>query len=321
MPRNVRVVTMALGGRRQPTVEANRWMVMDLLDQACAERPDVVCLPETFTTVGMRGPAADAAEPVPGPTTDAAAERARRHRTYVVCPVLRAAEGRVFNSAVFLDRQGQVAGVYDKVHPVTTVHRRTARFDGGCTPGEGFPVLDLDFGRVGAQICFDLGFPEGWAALEDGGAELVFWPSAYDGGFHLRAMAYLHHYYLASAVTSGHAYVISPLGEVLERGGGFRPIAARTVDLDYRVCHFDWHRQRLEEMRARYGRDVAVRVLEEEGLFLVESRRADLPLAEVLREFPLESCRDYHRRHLEPHQAVRQGRMGPMDLPERRDAP
>lgn len=316
MSRKVRVATMALRGGRQSTVEKNRETALTVLGQCCQEKPDIVCMPEEFAWTGV--PLKDLSkeemfkisETAPGPTTDAVAAYARKFKTNVVCPILRRDGGKLFNSAVFLDRKGNVAGIYDKAHLVTTVQGKIARLDGGKVPGDKARVFELDFGKVGAQICFDMGFQEGWEQLEEGGAEIVFWPSAYDGGFHLQAQAYLHHYYVVSSVTTMHASIISPLGEVLKKTGWLAWIA-HTIDLDYRVCHFDWNLQTVKNIKKKYGDAVNVNVMNEEGVFLIESTRDDLPLANILKEFPLESTRDYHRRHLEPYRKARAGKLDP----------
>ncbi|MEA3345851.1 MAG: nitrilase-related carbon-nitrogen hydrolase [Chloroflexota bacterium] len=55
--------------------------------------------------------AEEVAQPVPGPITDMASDVARRHSTYVICPLLEARDGRVYNSATLIDRQGHIAGI------------------------------------------------------------------------------------------------------------------------------------------------------------------------------------------------------------------
>jgi len=304
MPRKVRVATVALAGKRGGSVEANRELTMALLDRACAERPDLVCLPECFPTVGVEGEPMELAETVPGPTTDAAAKRAREHRAYIICPLKRREGKRVYNSAVVLDREGAVAGIYNKMHPVNTSwkayrERLAPELERGVTPGREAPVFELDFGKIGIQICFDLGFDEGWDALDAGGAELIVWASAFDGGFHLRARAYRHERYVVSSVKSFHAAIINPLGEVLERTGAWRPLVSRTIDLDYLVGYFDWQEKKLDEAKAKYGEGVSIRVAQEEGHFLVETNRDDLALADLMREFDLRSSREYHEWHAE----------------------
>ena len=68
-----------------------------------------------------------------------------------------------------------MAGIYRKVHPVAS--QQTDRLEGGVLPGKDFPVFTCDFGKVGVQICYDMFFDDGWAALARKGAELVIWPT------------------------------------------------------------------------------------------------------------------------------------------------
>ncbi len=318
MPRKIRVVTTCMGGVRKQSVDENREHMLGVLDLACSERPDIVCLPENFASVGSPLPLADKAEPLPGPTTDACAKRAREHLTYVVCPVTNARDGKFYNSAVILDRRGDICAVYDKVQPVTSTGDFT-EVESGMTPGHDAPVFELDFGRVGCQICFDLGFPRTWQQLADGGAELVFWPSAYDGGFPLRVFACLHHYYVVSAVRSTHSRIINPMGEVLEHTGRHLSVASRVIDLDYMVCHYDFHTGVPEDMIAGHGSDVSVRSYGEEGHFIVESNSGEVPLSKLVEDFGLEPAQKYHARHLPAYEALLAGKKPEPQLTPYRD--
>jgi len=308
MPRKIRVVTTRMGNVRKHSADQSREYMMGVLDLACWQEPDIVCLPENFATVGLSGALATKAEPLPGPTTDACARRAREHRTYIVCPLTNVRDGRFYNSAVILDRSGEICGVYDKLQPVTSTADFT-EVEHGMTPGSEAPVFELDFGRVGCQICFDLGFPRGWQQLADRGAELVFWPSAYDGGFPLRIFAYLHKYYVVSAVRTMHSRIINPLGEELEHTGRHARIASRVIDLDYMVCHYDFHTGIPEEMIETHGTGVTVRSYCEEGHFLVESNSEAVPLAKLIEQFGLEAAQTYHARHLPAYEAILAGRV------------
>ena len=71
------------------------------------------------------------------------------------------AEGRRWNSAVLINRQGSVVGTYHKVFPVYGCpHPGTceqANGEQGITPGwDGVGAFELDFGRVSMLICFDI---------------------------------------------------------------------------------------------------------------------------------------------------------------------
>ena len=98
MPRKCRVVTTTQQGRGGPTVEANRERMLDILDLACGEKPDLVCLPETFLCTHVNVDKAAVAEPLDGPTLAACAKRAKDHATHVVCPLLTKREGKIFGS-------------------------------------------------------------------------------------------------------------------------------------------------------------------------------------------------------------------------------
>ena len=307
MTTRARIAALCQAGRLFPTVDQNRDHVLGLLDLALAQKPDLVCLPETYTTAGVPGKAADIAEPVPGPTLDRVARRARESRAYVICPITTLRDGECWNSAVIVDREGRIAGIYDKAHPVTTSHDYTA-FEDGIMPGGSPPVFDLDFGRVGIQICFDAGFPETWQQLADQGARLIVWSSAYNGGFPLRAYAYLHHVYVVSSVRAERSRIIDPCGAVLAQADQWANVIWRDVNLDFAVCHYDWNYSIPDRIQARYPGRVDIRSYPDEAHFIVEPVDDGLTIAQLQREFGFETAAQYHQRHRAAYAELRQGK-------------
>ena len=79
-------------------------------------------------------------------------------------------EGRKYNSAYILDRNGEEVGRYFKCN--LTIGEIQWELTHGCD----YPVFDLDFGKVGIMICFDNYFPESAAALANRGAQLILYP-------------------------------------------------------------------------------------------------------------------------------------------------
>lgn len=307
MARYARVVTIALQHRGGPTVEENRRRVCALMEQAVAEKPDVVVLPETFTLMGVSYESvAEVAEPIPGPTTDLMADYARKYHTYVICPLIGIHGTKFHNDAVLLDRSGDIVGVYSKVHPVVQGAEFT-NLELGVTPGEAASVFETDFGRIGIQICFDIVYPEGWAALKEQGAEIVFWCSAYDGGRHLEHLAWQHHYFIVSAVQSRYARVVNIVGETVARSNRFDPVLATTLDLDIALFHCDFNASVIPEIRRRHGSDVIIRVLDEESFFTLQTRRADVRVADIVEEFNLEPLDRYLARNQALQDAIRTG--------------
>jgi predicted amidohydrolase len=291
-----------------PSIERNREYVLGLLDLALTQQPDLVCLPETFPTVSVAETALDAlTEPVPGPTVEAAARRARKHGCYVICPIKTRRDGSYLNSAVVLGRDGEILGIYDKVHPVTTSSDYTV-FEGGLGPGPvDPPVFDLDFGRIGIQICFDAGFPETWQRLAAKGAQIVFWPSAYNGGFPLQVYAYLHHYYVISSVRTDKSRFVDPLGSILDETNDLTSVICREINTDYAVCHYDFNHAIPDSIMAAYPGRVQIRTDRDSAHFMIEPT-ADGPTIEQLQaEFGFESTFVYHQRHRDAFAQIHQG--------------
>jgi N-carbamoylputrescine amidase len=80
------------------------------------------------------------------------------------------------NTASLIDRHGDVVLTYAKVHTCDF------SFEAACTPGEDFPVYDLDTAsgpvKVGVMICYDREFPESARILMLNGAEIILVPNA-----------------------------------------------------------------------------------------------------------------------------------------------
>lgn len=307
MPRKVRIATTALLHQGGPTAEDNLRRAAALIDQALAEKPDILALPEVFTLAGLaaREIAPHIAQ-VTEATLEMASAAARRKRAYIICPVLVAREGGLFNEAVLLDRRGEIAGSYQKIHPVVD-GSAFSRLEWDSMPGSRAPVFETDFGRIGMQICFDLNFPDGWQALDRGGAEIFFWLSAYDGGRHLEAMAWQYHRFVVSAVATTYARVVNPMGERLAMTGVHDPVVACTIDLDYALVHTDFNKTQIPLIREKYGPDVTMRVYHEEGILTLQSNREGLDTAQIVREFHLDPLDAYLARNARLQEAVRQG--------------
>ncbi len=307
MLRKIWISTTALQGHGGPTIQDNIKKAGRLIDRAAQDRPDIICLPETFAYLGVPHTlAADVAEPVPGPITEMAMARAKRYGANIICPLLEKCGDVVYNSAVVIDRKGEIVGIYHKLHPVTTSFDFT-QFEGGVTPGKEPKVFDLDSGRIGILICFDIQWPAAWAALGEMGAEIVFWPSAYDGGFPLQARAWDHHYYVVSAVKSTYARIIDITGEILMRTGGRAAVIGMQIDLGKKYFHTDFNASQIPAIKEKYGRDVTIRLCHEEGGMTVESNRPGLTVEDLMAEFDLELVPDYIARHDRAEVSTRAG--------------
>jgi N-carbamoylputrescine amidase len=142
---------------------------------------DVVCLPEMYRSryfCQSEDHASFAlAEGVPGPSTEALGRAAKQLGVVVVVPIFeRRAAGIFHNSAVVIDADGEVTGLYRKMHiPDDPLFYEKFYF----APGDlGFRAFDTAAGRIGALICWDQWYPEGARLTALRGASVLFYPTA-----------------------------------------------------------------------------------------------------------------------------------------------
>jgi len=142
---------------------------------------DVVCLPELYRSPYFcqkeDARLFDLAEPVPGPSTEALGRAAREAGVVVVAPIFeKRALGLYHNTAAIIDTNGEVAGLYRKMHiPDDPAFYEKFYF----TPGDlGFRAIDTAKGKIGTLICWDQWYPEGARLTALQGAAVLFYPTA-----------------------------------------------------------------------------------------------------------------------------------------------
>ena len=102
---------------------------------------------------------------------------ARDNKIVIIASIFeRRAPGLYHNTAVLLDSDGAIKGVYRKMHiPDDPLYYEKFYF----TPGDlGFKAFDTDYGRVGALVCWDQWYPEGARLTALQGANILFYPTA-----------------------------------------------------------------------------------------------------------------------------------------------
>jgi predicted amidohydrolase len=241
-PRKVKIGTVYLRPRGS-TPQNNLKLWCEQIDAAGKLGLDIVCLGETITRVGTNASLADVAEPIPGPATERLGEAARRNKIWVVAGLTERAGDIVYNTAVLLNRQGQVAGTYRKTHLPREEWKE------GVRPGQEYPVFDTDFGRIAIQICYDWFFPEPAALFALKGAEIIFAPTwgntlpdrdgRVDGETTFRVRARDNGVYMVPSVYDGSSLVIDPMGRILASNAGRAGVFWAEVDLNQREC-LDW---------------------------------------------------------------------------------
>ncbi|MGN6551676.1 MAG: nitrilase-related carbon-nitrogen hydrolase, partial [Pararhizobium sp.] len=144
-----------------------------------------------------------------------------------------------------------------------------------------------DISRIGLAICFDLNWRALWADMKAGGAEIVCWISADEGGFPLQAYAWMHEMTVVTSVQSYTARIIDRSGRVLTTTSRWGRLAIADIDLDKRWFHTDGQAEKIVATQTRYGDGLRVEVFGEEHMFSIERRDPTLSLDEVVREMGL----------------------------------
>ncbi len=151
------------------------------IQQAASRGADLVLLPElsmgTYFCINEDPGNFDLAEPIPGPTSQALQTAAKQNNIVVVATVFeKRAKGLYHNTAIVLDKDGNLAGTYRKMHiPDDPGFYEKYYF----TPGDlGFKPVATSIGKLGVLVCWDQWYPEAARIMALSGAEILLFPSA-----------------------------------------------------------------------------------------------------------------------------------------------
>jgi N-carbamoylputrescine amidase len=117
------------------------------------------------------------AEPIPGPSTKAFQKLAKKHKVVIIASLFeKRASGLYHNTAVIIDADGSLKGIYRKMHiPDDPQFYEKFYF----TPGDlGFKAWETRYGKIGVCVCWDQWYPEAARLTAMQGAEILFYPTA-----------------------------------------------------------------------------------------------------------------------------------------------
>ena len=230
--------------------EASHWVT-----EAAAKGARVVVLPEVFIWRGNKKEEKNAAESIPGPTSDFLQSLARNLGIYLLGGSILEAipeSPKAYNTSLLFGPQGNLLASYRKIHlfDVDLENGVTARESDTREFGDAAVVAKTDLCPMGLTVCYDLRFPELYRTLATRGSQLIFVPSAftaYTGKAHweplLRARAIENQVYIIapdqfgknpkSFETHGHSMIVDPWGKVLAELPDGPGIVMAEVDLDF----------------------------------------------------------------------------------------
>lgn len=238
-------------------------------------------LPELATTGYAAGESfKELSESIPGPTTDRFGTIAAEHDMYVIAGLAEEADaaGVCYNSAVLIDRNGDVVGTYRKTHLPLHIHTFDALIEEReiFSPGDELPVFETDLGTIGILICQDGNYPEAFRDLAKKGADIIviIYNSPTEEMLTLRSRvcAYVNNTYVVLANKTGteqsryigergetgeevveftgRSHVVDPTGEIIEKlPRSETGILQTTLDLDA-VADARWKYKFLRDYRS-----------------------------------------------------------------------
>jgi predicted amidohydrolase len=255
-----------------------------LVEKAASAGAQLVALPELFSCLGSYELVAGAAEPIPGPTSDALSALAAQAGVTLVAGSIAerqspgenstrsessASADRVFNTSLLFDPEGRLLARYRKLHrfDVDLPGSVTVRESEWFAAGDDVAPVTTPLGTIGTAICYDLRFPELFRRLSRAGAEVIVLPSAFSavtGREHwevlLRARAIENQCYVIAPNQCGHApgafamhghsVIFDPWGSIVSIAGAANgQVASKTIGETIVYGTIDL--ARLEKIRAQ----------------------------------------------------------------------
>lgn len=245
-PRRVTVTSINLRPAKTHSAAESVDQFIAAADSLAPAPSDVILLPEGITVVGTGKSYPEVAESIPGPTTVRLGELARRHSSYVAAGIYEREGPAIYNTAVLIDRAGNVAGKYRKVY------LPREEIEGGLTPGSDYPVFRTDFGTVGIMICYDVFYPDPARELAAKGAEMILMPIWGGDETLAKARAIENKIFLVASGYDHPTYIMDPDGERLAVAAQRGTAAIQTIDLNRRYLDpflGDMRGRRMKERR------------------------------------------------------------------------
>lgn len=235
-------------------VGENLNFVEQQLELAAARALDLVAFPETCLYIGSDHQQKHAsAQSLDGELIEHFQQRAQQLNLSIllgsIYEKIPDETDRLYNTSVLINRQGELAAVYRKIH-MFDAPSLGYRESAGIKPGNETVVVDHEIGKLGFSICYDLRFPELYRSLSEQGAEIIFVPAAFflhTGKHHwlplLMARAIENQVYIVAPnqwgrhyedrISFGSSVIIDPWGSILTCAPERTGLVSAVIDLDY----------------------------------------------------------------------------------------
>lgn len=184
-------------------------------------------------------------------TLNTISQLAESYNVYILAGSIPEREGdKLYNTSYLFDKTGSIIAKHRKMHlfDIDVKGRITFKESDVLTAGDDFTIADTDFGRIGIGICYDVRFVELARIMAEKGAEILFYPGAFNqttGPAHwellFRSRALDNQIFCigvapalnidASYHSYGHSIIANPWGEVIAQAGEKEELVICEIDL------------------------------------------------------------------------------------------
>lgn len=223
------------------TREQNVDKAVRMVAEAAGAGAQLIVLPELFNGYGDLGTVVQAAEAIPGPTSERLRRCAQEHSVWLVAgSVCERSDDpqRGYNTCLFFAPDGSLLARYRKLHlfEANVPGNASVCESDHMLRGDDVATVSTELATFGLAICYDLRFPELFRRMSTQGMEVLLFPSAFThatGKDHwhilLRARAIENQCFVVAAnqcgqhterlKSYGHSLIIDPWGRILAEAG------------------------------------------------------------------------------------------------------
>ncbi|YCI75015.1 carbon-nitrogen family hydrolase [Bacillus sp. R1-10] len=217
---------------------AEQWM-----EKAARSEPDIVILPELWTTGYDLTRLNEIADQEAEKTIEFLKTQAQKHQIHVIGgSIAKKTSKGIYNTMIIIDKHGKLIKEYDKLHLFQLMDEHHF-----LQPGEKDGLFTLDEKICAGFVCYDIRFPEWQRAHTVQGAEVLFvtaeWPKPRLD--HWRALlisrAIENQAYVVAVnrtgsdvnnIFAGHSLIIDPWGNIISEAGEGNELLTGTLDFN-----------------------------------------------------------------------------------------
>lgn len=219
-----------------------------------------------------------------------------KYNTNICFPFLENIEGKNYNTAIYINRNGEIAGKYHKVFLIKD------EIDAGLTPGEiNQKCIKIDNINIATSICFDENFPElieNWRRQD---INLIIFPAYTYSGELIRSWA-IH---LGSPLIScfpwlstsydNDGHILSNIGTetALIKNGSHPKYSLVKINLNSKIYHIDYNHYNINNLLHKYSNDITIKLMPHEARFKLTVNSNKLKIEELEQEHNLIPINNY----------------------------